>query len=251
LAPRPSTPTTSADAAATPTSAATASGETCDGARTRILDVAEAAFAENGIDATSLRALTRIAGVNVAAVHYHFGSKDGLLDAVFARRASDVTSARLAALDELDAPNETGSANAPVQQVGMILTAYVAPAVERAAELGRRGLDIARLLARLQTERSDRLEALSREHLADVHSRFIDALSTALPHLSRAEVADRFRLALGCMNQAFTSDDRTQLPERSDAEWIAALVEFATAGIAAGAGEAAATIDTAAGECAA
>ena len=53
----------------------------------RILDVAETLFADNGFAATSLRDITHEAGVNIAAVNYHFGSKDALLGAVFERRS--------------------------------------------------------------------------------------------------------------------------------------------------------------------
>src|SRR5690242_8727288 len=56
--------------------------------RDRILDLAEDMFAESGIDKVSLRAVTAAAGVNVSAIHYHFGSKDELLRAIFIRRLS-------------------------------------------------------------------------------------------------------------------------------------------------------------------
>ena len=55
------------------------------GTRERLLDVAEELFAEKGIAATSLRTLTTAAETNLAAVHYHFGSKNGLVDAVLDR----------------------------------------------------------------------------------------------------------------------------------------------------------------------
>lgn len=51
----------------------------------RILDAAEQLFAEKGFAETSLRLITGKAGVNLAAVNYHFGSKKALIQAVFAR----------------------------------------------------------------------------------------------------------------------------------------------------------------------
>jgi len=51
----------------------------------RILDAAEALFAERGFAETSLRTITSTAGVNLAAVNYHFGSKKALIQAVFER----------------------------------------------------------------------------------------------------------------------------------------------------------------------
>ena len=55
--------------------------------RERLLNAAEQLFAEQGISGTALRALTKAAKVTLAAVHYHFGNKEGLLDAVVERRA--------------------------------------------------------------------------------------------------------------------------------------------------------------------
>ena len=69
----------------------------------RILDAAESLFAEHGFAATSLRAITRHANVNLAAVHYHFGSKEGLVEAVFSRRLGPLNQERLELLDAVEA----------------------------------------------------------------------------------------------------------------------------------------------------
>ena len=57
-------------------------------ARERILAVAERMFAEHGMEGVGLRAITAAAKVNLASIAYHFGSKDGLLEALFAQRAA-------------------------------------------------------------------------------------------------------------------------------------------------------------------
>jgi len=62
----------------------------------KILDTAERLIGEQGYSATSLRHIIAQARVNLAAVHYHFGSKEDLLDAVVARKATPVNDARLA-----------------------------------------------------------------------------------------------------------------------------------------------------------
>ena len=54
----------------------------------RILDVAEAMFAEHGYKAVSLRSILRECGANIAAAHYHFGSKQQILEAIFVRRCA-------------------------------------------------------------------------------------------------------------------------------------------------------------------
>ena len=78
--------------------------------RTRILDAAEELFMQHGFEGTSMRQLTSRAGVNLAAVNYHFGSKDALIEAVFRRRLDPMNAARIAALDELE---KEGRAAAP------------------------------------------------------------------------------------------------------------------------------------------
>ena len=69
----------------------------------RLLDVAERLFADFGYRATSLRDITSEAGVNLASVNYHFGSKDALLAALLDRRFAPVNHRRLELLDELEA----------------------------------------------------------------------------------------------------------------------------------------------------
>src|SRR6185312_11029386 len=76
----------------------------------RILDAAEALFMEHGFEATSLRAITTAAGVNLAAVNYHFGSKEELFQSVLTRRLDPMNQERVALLTEL----ERGAAPGPV-----------------------------------------------------------------------------------------------------------------------------------------
>src|ERR1700739_699464 len=70
--------------------------------RTRILDAAADLFMQRGFEATSMRLLSSRAGVNLAAVNYHFGSKHALIEAVFRRRLDPMNTARLAALERLE-----------------------------------------------------------------------------------------------------------------------------------------------------
>ncbi len=68
----------------------------------RLLEVAERLIAERGVDAVSVRALTAEAGANVAAIHYHFGSKAALVRAVLDRRMPEAIARREAILAELE-----------------------------------------------------------------------------------------------------------------------------------------------------
>ena len=69
----------------------------------RILDAAERLFADKGYSATSLRDITQEAEVNLAAVNYHFGSKEALLTALLERRLDPVNRKRLELLDAAEA----------------------------------------------------------------------------------------------------------------------------------------------------
>ena len=74
----------------------------------RILDVAERLFADRGFPATPLRDITSEAGVNVASVNYHFGSKEALLAAVLERRLHPVNARRLELLDAIESAAGNG-----------------------------------------------------------------------------------------------------------------------------------------------
>src|SRR2546421_4369259 len=88
--------------------------------RTRILDAAEELFMQHGFEGTSMRLLTSKAGVNLAAVNYHFGSKHALVEAVFRRRLDPMNTARIGELDKLEAEGGAGSPEA-------IIPAFITP----------------------------------------------------------------------------------------------------------------------------
>src|SRR5882724_6771481 len=85
--------------------------------KTRILDAAEKLFGMNGLDATSLRDITAEAQVNLAAVNYHFQSKESLIDAVIERRLGPVNRRRIEMLD----------AAGPSPSVEQVVDAFLTP----------------------------------------------------------------------------------------------------------------------------
>lgn len=91
--------------------------------RSRILDVAEDLFAEQGFDRVSIRDITKRARVNLAAINYHFGGKEDLIAAVFERRVVPMNKARLAALTTV----ETTAKNPRLED---ILEAFIRPTVQ-------------------------------------------------------------------------------------------------------------------------
>src|SRR6186997_1363866 len=100
----------------------------------RILDAAEALFMEHGFEATSLRAITAAAAVNLAAVNYHFGSKEELFEAVLTRRLDPMNEQRIELLTRLEAK----AAPAPLSCDRILLALFV-PALRLARDPARGG----------------------------------------------------------------------------------------------------------------
>src|SRR2546421_11243442 len=118
--------------------------------RTRILDVAEELFMQHGFEGASMRMLTAKAGVNLAAVNYHFGSKHALIEAVFRRRLDPMNAARIAALAELESGSRPAEAEA-------IIRAFITPGLRLLEDAKGGGRNFARLLGRTYTEPSKAL----------------------------------------------------------------------------------------------
>ena len=157
----------------------------------RILDAAERLFARDGIEATSLRAITTEAGVNLAAVNYHFQSKDALVWSVVARRMGPLNERRLALLDAYEAA--AGDGPLPLEQV---LDAFLRPVVEISRSHAR---EFAPMMGRMYTEPGEFMERVYKEHLRPVATRFIQAYQRALPGLPLVELLWRLHFSVGVM----------------------------------------------------
>lgn len=173
------------------------SGDTKD----LILDAAELLFSEHGVEGVSLRALTRQAGVNLASVHYHFGSKEAVARAAFCRRVRPINVERLALLDEIErqgAPDIEG-----------ILTALYAPVI-RLAQSPVHGRRFMRLCARFYSEPGEYIKCAFEEEFSVVIERFEGALRRALPGLSSPDLRRRMHFAIGVMVHTMLDSNRTR-----------------------------------------
>jgi AcrR family transcriptional regulator len=160
----------------------------------KILDTAERLIGERGYAATSLRHIIAEAGVNLAAVHYHFGSKEDLLDAVVARKVTPVNEARIARLERVEA--EAGSGPLEVEKV---LESFFLPT----AEVANRNPDFVRLMGRMLTE--GMLPGLVEKHFHATGLRFVAALRRAIPELPQEELIWRVHFMVGAMAHAMCS----------------------------------------------
>ena len=168
------------------------------GTRERILDAAERLFGDRGIVATSLRDITAEAGVNVASVNYHFGSKDALLADVLERRLRPINQQRLALLDAAEAT----AADGPLP-LDSVVRAFLRPPFERQRAWGAEAQSsFLRLVGRIHNETDESYRALFIRQFDDVARRFRAALARALPHHGQADVNCRMLFMIGSM--AFT-----------------------------------------------
>src|SRR5450631_568164 len=159
--------------------------------RQKILDTAERLIGEQGYAATSLRQIIAEAGVNLAAVHYHFGSKEELLDAAVARKVTPVNEARVAWLDRVEA--EAGSGPIVVEKV---LEAFLIPT----AEVASRNPGFVRLMGRMLAE--GMMPRIVERHFQATGQRFVSALRRAVPELPQEELMWRVHFMVGAMAHA-------------------------------------------------
>lgn len=140
----------------------------------RLVDAAERLFGEHGYEGTSLRAVTELAGANVAAVNYHYGSKERLLRAVVARAMGPVNAERDRRLTALYA--ETGT-----PAVEQIVRAFVEPAMNTSADQAPILPGLARLIATVLLDPDPKIRQLFADEVDPVEGRYLDALWRALP----------------------------------------------------------------------
>ena len=159
------------------------------------MDAAERLFGEEGYAATSLRQIIASAGVNLAAIHYHFGSKEDLLDQLISRRADPVNRIRLERLQAAEA-----EAHGQPLEVEKILEAFLEPAADMSVEYpGMR-----RVMARLWAEGA--MPEIVRRHFEPTGREFVAALRRALPDLPEDEFFARMHFMFGSMAHSLSSE---------------------------------------------
>jgi AcrR family transcriptional regulator len=172
----------------------------------RILDAAERLFMAHGYEGTSMRQITSEAGVNLAAVNYHFGSKESLMQEVFRRRLDWLNEERMRVLDELE--REAGGE--PLKP-SIIVDAFFGTLLRMAGDEKRGGITFLRLLGRTLTEPSEFIRAFLAHEYKTVMDRYKEALFRALPEVPKAEIVWRFHFMLGATSYAIAGTDALRL----------------------------------------
>ncbi|MBI1178789.1 TetR family transcriptional regulator [bacterium] len=196
--------------------------------RSRILDVAEALFSEHGLERVSVRDITKKARVNLAAINYHFGTKEDLIAAVIERQVQPVNDARLAALEELQA---TAGKRGP--KLESILEAFIRPAVQSCADSAVEQTRCSKFFGRCLSEPSPEVENLLKKLFEPLVDRMGEALKRALPRLSRTDIFWRMKFTYGALHHWLLTKDKWLPDWVEDAdleEQVQKLIAFAAAG---------------------
>ena len=192
----------------------------------RILGAAEELFARHGFAGASLRQVTSAAQVNLAAVNYHFGSKENLVNEVFRRRLDALNTARLGALAE--------ARTRPGYSLDDTLDAFVRPALALTGD-DHGGTAFVRVLARAYAEHNERLRKFLHDNYSHVLKEFAADFSKFLPHLDKQELYWRLDIISGALTYAmadFGIIKRRGVSEAQHRDLAARhLVKFAAAGL--------------------
>jgi AcrR family transcriptional regulator len=209
--------------------AAPSAGNAKATAREDILDAAEALFAARGFEGASMRAIAEAAGVAQALLHYHYKTKEGLFEAMFARRSGAINRIRLARLDVMLARGRAS--------VEDIVEALLRPTIEAGHDPNRGGGRFASLILAISTAEGDWQKGLVARSYDPMAERFIAALMGALPGLDRANATWGYLFIVGAaLTQMAPTGraDRLSAGEASDDDTDAMLsraVIFAAAGL--------------------
>lgn len=191
------------------------------------------------------------ANVNLAAVHYHFGSKEGLIQQMFIRRIEPLNAQRLNRLNELESEwkavvggatsKSTGSAlrisKAERDRLKALIRSFVEPPLLLSHDGENGGAQFTRVLGRVFSEPDEALFGFFVQRFEEVVRRYISAFSALLKHLCPAELFWRFQYMIGCMAHTVAMPCKMkevvfQITPNHSAEFeVAQLVEFVAGGM--------------------
>ncbi len=195
--------------------------------KAHILDIAEKHFARDGFAGTSLRAIIKDARVNVAAIAYHFGTKEELYRAVTMRFAAPLVQEQL---QRLQAETEREDAN-----LIDVLRAFYEPPLELIKKMGKKGDTLSLFLGRAHTE-PEPVYSLVDSHYGLCRDHFIAAFRRFLPDLSEADYQWRFEFMLSLIVCFLTRQKPVRARYSKDIDWhptevAATLITFCAGGM--------------------
>lgn len=195
--------------------------------KTRILQATESLFLQRGFDGTSLRAITTEASVNLAAVNYHYGSKEELFTLLLTERLDPLNEERASRLAALSAHGFDRDF-----RVEQIIATLFLPALSLARDTTRGGPDFLRFIGRAYADPSEFVRTLLAERYAATNLKFKHAFADALPDLPERDLATRLNFILDSVSSTLASEDLRKVigglrpNESDDTELLAYLAPF-------------------------
>tara|TARA_E500000178_G_C17038911_1_gene765278 strand:- start:20593 stop:21282 length:690 start_codon:yes stop_codon:yes gene_type:complete len=172
----------------------------------KILKVAESLFASEGFDAVSIRQITKRAGVNLAAVHYHFGSKKKLMEQILKRKLTILNESRNSALSNLEE-----KADGRPLRPSDIVEAFFGVLFSLYEDSKNGGADFLKLLSRTSTDPNNVIWSNVDSQSNAVNERFRDALFKSLPDVPKNEIVWRFHFMIGATVHAIAGTGLSQI----------------------------------------
>jgi len=172
------------------------------GSKRKLLDAAEQLFADKGFEAVSVRDITQLAKTNVAAVNYHFGSRDALLGLVMMRYMVPINEERLARLETIERKG-SGKA-APLEE---LIDAFVRPLATQVRKSDLSERLFYKLTGRIFAEQGDGMPAQIEDQLRPVIERFTRSFAKALPTIPTEELVWRIHFLAGGMIYLLTHQE--------------------------------------------
>ena len=162
--------------------------------RERLLNIAEHLFAENGIDSVSIRSINMAAQLSPGILHYHFGNKDTLLEAIVTRRIDEIVGYYQTMISSLSHHTPPSS-----RDVADIL---IMPLANFVSNNKQSGLSYLRLIAKLHGNKSETLSTLSKRHKDQLLNPIQQLLIKSCQHLSTEQLSLRISFASNAIVQS-------------------------------------------------
>ncbi|KAA3613074.1 MAG: TetR/AcrR family transcriptional regulator [Calditrichaeota bacterium] len=196
--------------------------------KTKILDAAEALFSRDGIAKTSLRTIIAKANVNIAAIHYHFGSKKEVISAVYLRRLQPINEKRLAKLQEMK--EQAGEEKLDLEE---IIKAFLLPILICESVSKNEREKMRKLFSHVQTEPDEVAHIM--DMFKDVFEQYTMAIAEVLPQLSKDDLTLRFMFMIGVMgsimNKNIFHNKLSKIDEKTPFEvFLNKAIKFVAAG---------------------
>jgi AcrR family transcriptional regulator len=200
--------------------------------KTAILDAAQKLMAEHGTNGVSLRAILNEAGANPAALHYHFGSRESLIEAILARHGRRNSERRRTIIEKMLARETTA-------EIHDVVDALVDPILQMLVEEGESGRRFVQFLARLQSDRTGIHLELEAQNFADIHKGIRQMYAEACPHVPKKIESLRITMAIDSMLQSLANADvmsndwTEEHPGKGLIEFANSLKDFLAGGLSA------------------